>query len=75
MKFIGKLIYGIVFIVLAAVAVFLGGVSGVAGTFYLLVEAENVHQSLLMVIAASALLLLLLLMLKRWNRKGIKKHE
>ena len=59
MRIIFYLIYFIVFLAMAIVAMFLGGVSGVAGTFYLLVEPGDIETNLTQ--AISILLLIWLL--------------
>ena len=75
MRIIAKLIYFLLFPVLAVGAMFLGGVSGVAGTFYVLVEQGDTQTNLAMVIAPLVLLWLLIILLRRHNKKIIKRNK
>ena len=75
MKIIAKLILFLLFLLLAMVAIFTGGTTGVAGTFYLLVAAADVHQSLILVIVGLTAVLMVVFLLKTWNKKGLKKND
>ncbi len=75
MRIIAKLVYGLIFIVLAVAAMFVGGVSGVAGTFYLMVEPGNINDNLTVVITALSALWLLVIMLRQYNKKVLKRNH
>ncbi len=75
MRIIAKLIYFLLFPVLAVGAMFLGGVSGVAGTFYVMVEQGDTQTNLAMVIAPLVLLWLLVIILRHHNKKIIKRNK
>lgn len=60
---------------LAFIAMFLGGVSGVAGTFYLLVEPGDIQTNLTKAIIVLALVWLLVVILRRHNKKIIKRNK
>ncbi|MCU7819597.1 MAG: hypothetical protein KZQ56_05025 [gamma proteobacterium symbiont of Lucinoma myriamae] len=60
---------------LAFAAMFLGGVSGVAGTFYLLVEAGDIRSNLTTVISGLSALWLLVVILRHYNKKAIKRNK
>ncbi len=75
MRILFNLVYFLFFIVLAFVAMFLGGVSGVAGTFYLMVEPGDLEANLIKAIAVLSLLWLLVVILRRHNKKIIKHNR
>ncbi len=75
MRIITNLIYFLLFPVLAVGAMFLGGVSGVAGTFYVMVEQGDTQTNLAMVIAPLVLLWLLIIILRHHNKKIIKRNK
>ncbi|MCN4143739.1 MAG: hypothetical protein LC437_01270 [Thiohalomonas sp.] len=55
----------------AFIAMFLGAVSGVAGTFYLLVEAGDIESNLTIAIATLTALWLLVVILRHYNKKRL----
>ncbi len=63
----------IIFLPLAILVMFLAGVMGVAGTFYLMVLVENIQQNIALVVAALLLLLFITLLLRRKNKQAIKR--
>ena len=75
MRIIFYLIYFIVFLAMAIVAMFLGGVSGVAGTFYLLVEQGDLEANLTQAISILLLIWLLVLFLRNHNKRVIKRNK
>ncbi len=74
MRIILSLIYFIIFLAMAFAAMFLGGVFGVAGTFYLMVEPGDLEANLTKAMAALGLLWLLVIILRRHNKKIIKRN-
>ncbi len=75
MRFILKFIYFILFISLALGTMFLGGVSGVAGTFYVMVEKGDIEHNLLLMSAALLLGWLVILLLRGHNKRVIKRKK
>ena len=75
MRIIYHLIYFIVFLVMAMVVMFLGGVSGVAGTFYLLVEQGDIESNLTQAISILLLIWLLVVFLRYHNKRIIKRNK
>lgn len=75
MRIIFYFIYFIVFLAMAIVAMFLGGVSGVAGTFYLLVEQGDLQANLTQAISILLLIWLLVLFLRNHNKRVIKRNK
>ncbi len=75
MRIIFYLIYFIVFLAMAIVAMFLGGVSGVAGTFYLLVEPGDPETNLTQAISILLLIWLLVVFLRNHNKRVIKRNK
>ncbi|MCK5665908.1 MAG: hypothetical protein KAI17_20610 [Thiotrichaceae bacterium] len=75
MRIIASLIYFLLFLVLAVAAMFLGGVSGVAGTFYVMVEQGDTQTNLAIVITPLVLLWLLIIILRQHNKKIIKRNK
>lgn len=75
MKYILKFLYFIIFMILAIAVMFLGGVSGVAGTFYVLVEKGEVEDNLLMVSAVLLITWLVLLLLRGHNKRVLKRNQ
>ena len=79
MRFIGKffyfLFYSIFFILFALVAMFLGGVSGTASTFYIMIEKGDMQQNLGTAIAVLFVLWLIIIFLSRHNKKIIKRKK
>lgn len=69
-----KILYLMVFLIMALAAMFLGGLSGVAGSFYLMVEPGNVQTNLTMLIAILVPLWLLVIVLRRHNKKVLKQN-
>ena len=63
------------FSILALVAMFLGGVSGTAGTFYIMIEKGDMQQHLTIAIAALTVLWLIIIMLSRHNKKILKRNK
>ncbi len=75
MKFILKFFYFIIFMVLAIAVMFLGGVSGVAGTFYVLVEKGDVEHNLIIVSAALLLTWLVVVLLRGRNKRVLRRKK
>ena len=75
MRIIGNIIYFFVFIIMAFSAMFLGGVSGVAGTFYIMVDDGDLEANLTKVISLLVLSWLLIVMLRYRNKKIIKRNK
>ena len=75
MHIIFNFIYFLVFLVLAFSAMFLGGVSGVAGTFYLMSEPGDMRQNLTLAIVVLSAVWLIILMLRSHNKKVIKRNK
>lgn len=75
MRIIGALIYFLLFLVLSIVSLFLGGLSGVVGAFYLLVEQGDLLTNIVTVVAILSLLWLLLTVLSYYNEKAMKKNK
>ena len=75
MRIIYNLIYFIVFLGLAFIAMFLGGVSGVAGTFFIMVEPGELEENLTKAISILVVLWLLVLVLRHQNKKVIKRKK
>ena len=74
MRIIVNLIYFIMFLIMAFVAMFLGGVSGVSGTFYLMVEPGDLEANLTKAISVLVMIWLLVLLLRHQNKKIIKRN-
>ena len=74
MRIIVNLIYFIMFLIMAVIAMFLGGVSGVAGTFYLMVEPGDLEVNLTKAISTLVMIWLLVLLLRHQNKKIIKRN-
>lgn len=75
MSIIAKIIYFLLFLVLAFTAMFLGGVSGVAGTFFLMVSPGDIESNLTTAIAALTGIWLLVIILRHYNKKTIKRNK
>ncbi len=75
MRFIGMFIYFWIFLALAIVVMFLGGLSGVVGTFYVMVEQGDLKENLKIVTTILVLVWLLLMVLRYYNKKAIKKNK
>ena len=79
MRFIGKffyfIFYSIFFILFALGAMFLGGVSGTAGTFYLMIEKGDMQQHLMIAIATLSVLWLIIMILSSHNKKILKRNK
>ncbi len=75
MKYILKFLYFIIFMLLAIAVMFLGGVSGVAGTFYVLVEKGDVEHNLIIVSAALLVTWLVVLLLRGHNKRVLKRKK
>lgn len=75
MHIIFNLIYFLLFLILALGAMFLGGVSGVAGTFYLMSEQGDIHKNLILTIAVLSAVWLIIVMLRSHNKKVIKRNK
>ncbi len=75
MRFIGLFIYFWIFLALAIVVMFLGGLSGVVGTFYVMVEQGDLKDNLTTVITILVLIWCLLMVLRYYNKKAIKKNK
>lgn len=75
MRIIANLIYFLLFLVLAFAVMFLGGVSGVAGTFYIMVEPGDIERNLTTAIAVLVSLWLLIIILRHHNKKIIKRNK
>ena len=75
MHILTKILFFIVFMILAIVAMFLGGVSGVAGSFYLMVTEGAITDNLIMGIATLLVSLLLVLILRGQNKKVMRRRQ
>ena len=75
MRFIGMFIYFWIFLALAIVVMFLGGLSGVVGTFYVMVEQGDLKDNLTTVVTILVLIWFLLIVLRYYNKKAIKKNK
>lgn len=75
MHIIFNFIYFLVFLVLAFSAMFLGGVSGVTGTFYLMSEPGDMRQNLTLAIVLLSAVWLIILMLRSHNKKVMKRNK
>ncbi len=79
MRFIGKLFYflfyALFFSIFAFIAMFLGGVSGTASTFYIMIEKGDMQQNLTIAIAALSVLWLIVIMLSSHNKKVLKRNK
>jgi len=75
MRFIGMFIYFWIFLALAIVVMFLGGLSGVVGTFYVMVEQGDLKDNLTTVTTILVLIWFLLIVLRYYNKKAIKKNK
>lgn len=75
MRILLKLIYFIVFLALMFVAMFLGGVSGVAGSFYLMVKEGAILDNLILGIAGLSIALLVVLILRGQNKKVLRQRK
>ena len=75
MKYILKFLYFIIFMLLAIAVMFLGGVSGVAGTFYVLVEKGDVEHNLIIVSAVLLVTWLVVLLLRGHNKRVLKRKK
>ncbi len=68
-----NILYFIVFVIMALGAMFIGGLSGVAGSFYLMVEPGDVATNLTILMAVLIPLWLLVIVLRRHNKKVLKQ--
>lgn len=75
MRILLNIIYFFIFLILAFAAMFLGGLSGVAGTFYLMVKEGTIQDNLVMGIVALLVGLLLVLILRDQNKKVMKRRQ
>ena len=79
MHIIGKifyfLLYSLFFLSLALLAMFLGGVSGTAGTFYVMIRQGDMQQNLTIAIASLTLLWIVILLLSSHNKKVIRRNK
>jgi len=75
MRIIFNFIYFLLFIVVIIAAMFLGGVSGTAGTFYLMSEQGDLQQHLTIVITTLSVLWLISIMLSIHNKKIIRRNK
>ncbi len=58
---------------LAMLVMFLGGLSGVAGTFYIMVEAGDLQANLSKAIAVLLIVWLVVVFLRNRNKRAIKR--
>ena len=70
-----NIIYFFIFLFLAFMAMFLGGVSGVAGTFYLMVKEGTIQDNLEIGIAYLLVGLVMVLILRRENKKVLRQKQ
>ena len=75
MRIFLNVVYFFVFMVLAFGAMFVGGVSGVAGSFYLMVKEGNIEDNLFMGIATLAVALILAVILRGQNIKVMRQRK
>ena len=67
--------YFIVFLILAVAVMFVGGVSGVAGAFYLMIEPGSVQDNLFLGLAVLLTFLLVIMLLRKHNKKIIRRNK
>lgn len=75
MRIIFNLIYFLVFISLALVVMFLGGIFGVSGTFYMMVEPGELNENLIKFISILVGVWLLVIILRGQNKKVLKRQK
>ena len=75
MRILLNIIYILVFSGLALGAMFLGGVSGVAGSFYLMVKEGTILDNLYLGIASLLISLFFVLVLSGQNKKVMKQKR
>lgn len=75
MRIIANIIYFLIFLALAISAMFLGGVSGVAGTFLLMVEPGDIQSNVTTALTVLVCFWLLVVILRRHNKKIIKRNK
>lgn len=75
MRIILGFIYFIIFIILATGAMFLGGVSGVSGTFYLMVEPGDLEMNLIKMMTILVGIWILVVFLRSSNKRAIKRNK
>ena len=74
MRILTNILFFIVFLAMALAAMFVGGLSGVAGSFYLMVEPGDVSTNLTILIAVLIPVWLLVIVL-RWHNKKVLKQK
>jgi uncharacterized protein HemY len=75
MRFIFNFIYFILFSILAIIVLFAGGIFGVAGTFYLMVESGDLQTNLIHTVAPFVVVWLLLILLRGRNKREIWRNQ
>ncbi len=75
MRILFYLIYIPIFLALAIGAMFFGGVSGVAGTLYLMVEPGDMQTNITQALSVLTLVWLLILLLRQQNIKVMKRNK
>ena len=75
MRILLKLFYFLMFLLLAFAAMFLGGVSGVAGSFYLMVKEGTIEDNLLIGITVLVVSLAVVLILRGQNKKVLRQRQ
>ena len=75
MRIIFNLVYFIVFLVMAVAVMFVGGVVGTAGTFYLMVEPGDIEANLTKAVSILVAVWFLVLLLRSRNKKIIKRNK
>lgn len=75
MRILLKLLYFLLFLLLAFAAMFLGGVSGVAGSFYLMVKEGTIEDNLMIGITALLVSLVIVWILRGQNKKVMRQRQ
>ncbi len=75
MRILWNIIYFFLFLGMAFLAMFLGGVSGVAGTFIVMVEAGDMQENLIKASIILAVVWFLVIILRHQNKKVMKRRK
>lgn len=75
MRIIINLLFILFFTALLLIVMFVGGVSGVAGSFYLMVTEGDIVDNLIKGIGALSVALILVMILSGQNRKVLKQKQ
>jgi len=75
MRILSNILYFFLFLILAVAAMFVGGVAGVSGSFFVMVSKGDMQNNLLIAILSLVLILFVVNMLRRHNKKVIKRKK